>query len=243
MVVRSFIALPISSCALRLIVVSNIRAQCRQLGDAPQGYREKTRGRRGIRGNSAKKNKSKTTRIFRRARLFLEHATTSWVERTSVPRVFSRSSWPGESTRDPSLHRLQAATQPPHDAPFAHEDVVRAAGRSRIHHFAADAARHDRSRAAADRESAAAFRSRARRSPAAARTPLRDPLRVSSSSVCGRQSSTSRSALIRQLRCSTASPTRTSPGAYERTSSAPAGSVVGQFHSTYDSANDERPSR
>ena len=32
--------------------------------------------------------------------------------------------------------------------------------------------------------------------------------------------STSRSALIRQLRCSTASPTRTSPGAYERTSSA-----------------------
>src|SRR5215217_3817974 len=54
--------------------VSNIRAQCRRLATHLQGYRQKTRGRRGIRGNSAKKNKSKTTRILRRAKLFLEYA-------------------------------------------------------------------------------------------------------------------------------------------------------------------------
>jgi hypothetical protein len=75
--------------------MSNIRPQCRSAAtgqpgeqeqqdeeeedeswqlrsEVKQGHREKTRGRRGIRGNSAKKNKSKTTRIFRRAMLFLE---------------------------------------------------------------------------------------------------------------------------------------------------------------------------
>ena len=87
------------------------------LGDAPQGYRQKTRGRRGIRGNSAKKNKSKTTRIFRRARLFLEHAATSWSNELQ-----SLASSPGHLDREFCFSRidasliLQAATQPPHGA-------------------------------------------------------------------------------------------------------------------------------
>src|SRR5690606_19615811 len=58
-----------------------------------QGDRVKTRGRRGIRGNSAKKNKSKITRIVRPATTPFGAHRASWVERSSVPRVFSRSSW------------------------------------------------------------------------------------------------------------------------------------------------------
>ena len=80
-----------------------------------QGYRQKTRGRRGIRGNSAKKNKSKTTRIFRRARLFLEHAATSWSNELQ-----SLASSPGRLDREisisPDRSLTSAATRPPHDA-------------------------------------------------------------------------------------------------------------------------------
>src|SRR5262249_2200336 len=146
--------------------VSNIRPQCRSAATCrpaeeersreeeqdepacfligPQGHRVKTRGRRGIRGNSAKKNKSKTTRTFRRATHFLGRAWTSWVERTSVPRVFSR--WPCTGRRiSSSPHAISSVIpqqQRGYDAPaFADEHVVRAAGGSRVHHFATDAAR------------------------------------------------------------------------------------------------------
>src|SRR4030095_4317716 len=98
--------------------------------------------RRGIRGNSAKKNKSKTTRIFRRARrLFLEHAATSWSNELQ-----SLASSPGNLGREilcrprPSLSEKQRS----HCAPrLADQHVVSAACGAGVHHFTADAAFQD----------------------------------------------------------------------------------------------------
>src|SRR4030095_6744732 len=95
------------------------------LADAPQGYRQKTRGRRGIRGNSAKKNKSTTTRIFRRGEALFRARNDELVERTSVPRVFSPL-----SSREPLLQQQRSHRT----TRLAHEDVVRATGGSRVHH-------------------------------------------------------------------------------------------------------------
>src|SRR4051812_25135185 len=90
-------------------------------GEALQGYRQKTRGRRGIRGNSAKKNKSTTTRIVRRGEALIRARRGELVERTSVPRVFSRLSWPGfvffSYTDCRAEARPTETMRPPHDGP------------------------------------------------------------------------------------------------------------------------------
>jgi hypothetical protein len=69
------------------------------LGDALQGFRQKTRGRRGIRGNSAKKNKSKNNKNISSCEALFRARHDELVERTSVPRVFSRSSSTGRRLR------------------------------------------------------------------------------------------------------------------------------------------------
>jgi hypothetical protein len=56
-------------------------------------------GRRGIRGNSAKKNKSKRKRILVVRMLFLEHVTATLVERTSPPRLLPVASATGRSSQ------------------------------------------------------------------------------------------------------------------------------------------------
>src|SRR6266545_1012798 len=60
------------------------------LGDARRVSGRRRGGRRGIRGNSAKKNKSKNNKNIASCEAFFRARSDELVERTSVPRVFSR---------------------------------------------------------------------------------------------------------------------------------------------------------